>query len=94
LSAKDPQDAMDAHEALLSQNRAGIDVPANPDAALLAKIKANTTLWQTLKGESVPFIVFKDPASGQSSTIAGEVETDQLRTLMGLQVVAVGPVGK
>ena len=68
--------------------------PENPDPALLAKIKANTSLWQALKGESVPFIVFKDPASGQSSTIAGELETDQLRGVRGLQVADVGAAGK
>jgi thiol:disulfide interchange protein DsbG len=90
LSAENPQATMDAHEALLSQNREGMEAPANPDAGLLAKIKANTTLWRTLKGESVPFIVFKDPVSGQSSTMAGELETDQLRTLLGLQVAAAG----
>lgn len=94
LSAENPQAAMDAHEALLSQNRVGMDAPANPDPALLAKIRANTTLWKTLKGESVPFIVFKDLVSGQSSTIAGELETEQLRTLMRLQFTAAGPAAK
>jgi thiol:disulfide interchange protein DsbG len=94
LSAENPSTAMDAHEALLTQNRGGMDASATPDPALLAKIKANTSLWQTLKGESVPFIVFKDPASGQSSTISGEVETDQLRTVLGLQLTAAGPATK
>jgi thiol:disulfide interchange protein DsbG len=94
LSAENPATAMDAHEALLSQNRGGMDASPNPDPTLLAKIKANTTLWQTLKGESVPFIVFKDPASGQSSTIAGTLETDQLRTIMGLPLAAAGPAAR
>ena len=65
LSAENPGSAMDAHEALLSQNRGGMVVSENQAPALLAKIKANTALWQTLKGESVHFIVFKDPATGQ-----------------------------
>ncbi len=42
----------------------------------------------------MPFIVFKDPASGQSSTIAGELETEQLRTVMGLQLAAAGPAAR
>ena len=94
LSAENPVYAMDAHETLLSQNRGGMVAPEHPDAALLAKIKANTTLWQTLKGESVPFIVFNNPASGQSSTISGELETDQLRTVMGLQLAVAGSAAK
>jgi thiol:disulfide interchange protein DsbG len=94
LSAENPGNAMDAHEVLLSQNRGGMDASATPDPALLAKIKTNTSLWQTLKGESVPFIVFKDPASGQSSTIAGTLESDQLRTVLGLQLTVAGPAAK
>jgi thiol:disulfide interchange protein DsbG len=94
MSAENPATAMDAHEALLSQNRGGMEAPANADPALLAKIKTNTALWQTLKGESVPFIVFKDPASGQSSTITGELGTDQLRNVMGLQLAGAGPAAK
>jgi thiol:disulfide interchange protein DsbG len=94
LSAENPATTMDAHEALLSQNRSGMVAPENPDPALLAKIKSNTTLWQTLKGESVPFTVFKNPASGQSSTITGELGTDQLRSVMGLPFTAVGPAAK
>jgi thiol:disulfide interchange protein DsbG len=94
LSAENPATAMDAHEALLSQNHGGMVASENPNPTLLAKIKANTTLWQTLKGESVPFIVFKDPASGQSSTIAGELETDQLRTVMGLRLTPAVPASK
>jgi len=38
--------------------------------------------------------VFKDPATGQSSTITGELETDQLRVVMGLQVAAAGLAAK
>jgi len=94
LSAENPGSAMDAHEALLSQNRGGMVVSENQAPALLAKIKANTALWQTLKGESVPFIVFKDPATGQSSTIAGTLETDQLQTVMGLPLASAGAAAK
>ena len=94
MSAENPATAMDAHETLLSQNRGGMEAPANANPALLAKIKTNTALWQTLKGESVPFIVFKDPASGQSSTITGELGTDQLRNVMGLQPAGAGPAAK
>jgi thiol:disulfide interchange protein DsbG len=94
LSAENPGNAMDAHEVLLSQNRGGMNASATPDPALLAKIKINTLLWQTLKGESVPFIVFKDPASGQSSTITGELETDQLRNVMRLALTPADSAAK
>jgi thiol:disulfide interchange protein DsbG len=94
LSAENPGNAMDAHEVLLSQNRGGMNASATPDPALLIKIKANTSLWQTLKGESVPFIVFKDPASGQSSSITGELETDQLRNVMRLPLTPADSVAK
>jgi thiol:disulfide interchange protein DsbG len=84
LAAADPVATMNAHEARISQNLGGMEPPANPDPALVAKITANTALWRELKGESVPLIVFKDPVSGQSSTLEGALETDQLKQLMRL----------
>ena len=84
LAAKDPVAAMNAHEARLAAGQGGMEPPANPDPALLAKIQVNTALWHELKGESVPFLVFKDPASGQSSTLESALETEQLRKLMRL----------
>jgi thiol:disulfide interchange protein DsbG len=84
LAAADPAATMNAHEARLSANLGGMEPPANPDPALLAKITANTALWQELKGASVPLLVFKDPVSGQSSTLEGALETDQLKQLMRL----------
>jgi thiol:disulfide interchange protein DsbG len=84
LAAADPAATMNAHEARLSEGQGGMEPPANPDPALLAKIQTNTALWRELKGESVPFLVFKDAVSGQSSTLEGALETSQLRQLLRL----------
>ena len=85
LAAADPVATMNAHEARLSEKLGGMEPPANPDPALLAKIKANTALWRELTGKTVPLLVFKDPVSGQSSTLERALETDQLKKLMHLQ---------
>jgi thiol:disulfide interchange protein DsbG len=84
LAAADPAAAMNAHEARMNQGQGGLEAPANPDAALLAKIAANTALWRELRAESVPLLVFKDPVSGQSSTLEGALETNQLKQLLRL----------
>ena len=84
LASADPVATMNAHEARLAEGKGGIEPPANPDPALIAKIQINTALWHELRGQSVPFLVFKDPASGKSSTLEGALETDQLRKLMQL----------
>ncbi len=84
LAAADPAAAMQAHEARLAADLGGMEPPARPDEAYLAKVRANTALWQELHGSSVPMLVFKDPASGQSTALEGALETDQLRELMRL----------
>jgi thiol:disulfide interchange protein DsbG len=84
LAAADPAAAMNAHEARLIAGQGGMETPANPDPALLAKVQANTALWHELKGESVPMLIFKDPATGQSSTLEGALDTEQLKQVLRL----------
>ena len=49
-----------------------------------ASIKANTELFNSLKVESVPFIVAKNIKTGNFVTHAGAMETKDLSELLGL----------
>ena len=84
LAAKDPVAAMQLNEASVAARGPGIDVaPGLPDDAL-AKVKANTALFNQLGAESVPLIVFKNARTGQAGTHAGALETAELAALAGV----------
>lgn len=84
LAAGDPGAAMDAHEKSLLAQQGGLIPPADLPADLAEKVKANTKLWSSLGGEAVPFVVFKNPASGEPAKFAGALDTEGLKKLLGL----------
>ncbi|MBL8383060.1 MAG: thioredoxin fold domain-containing protein [Burkholderiales bacterium] len=84
LAAGDPVAAMNAHEQSLLSRQGGLVPPDNLPAELTEKVKANTKLWQQLGGESVPYVVFKNPASGEPGKFAGALDTENLRKMLGL----------
>jgi thiol:disulfide interchange protein DsbG len=84
LSAKDPAAAMSAHEALLIERKGGLQVPDQVDAALLAKVKANTDLLQTLGADSVPFILYRNAKTGAYGSHSGALSTEQLAEMAGI----------
>lgn len=84
LAASDPVAAMDAHESSLLAKQGGMIPPDNLAADLTDKVKANTKLWQKLGGEAVPFVVFKNPQTGQAGTFAGSIDTEGLKKLAGI----------
>lgn len=84
LASKDVVPAMDAHEASISAGGGGIEPPANVPADLEEKVRANTKLMTGLGGDSVPFLVFKSPATGKPETFAGALPTASLKQLLGI----------
>ena len=84
LASKDPLAEMDAHERSLDQKRGGLVPPSDVSAEMIAKVAANTKLMQDIGAGSVPLIVYKNPATGQSASFEGSLETADLRKLLGL----------
>jgi thiol:disulfide interchange protein DsbG len=84
LAASDPSAAMSAHEQSLLAQQGGLIPPADLPADLLEKVKANTKLWSQLGGESVPFVVFKAPGTGEPGKFAGSLDTEGLKKLLGI----------
>lgn len=84
LAASDPMTAMSAHEQSLLAQKGGMIPPDNLPAELTDKVKANTKLWQQLGGESVPMVIFKNPATGEAGKFAGALDTQGLKRLVGI----------
>lgn len=84
LSAKDPVAEMDAHERSLDAKQSGLVPPSDISSELVAKVTANTSLMQEIGADSVPFMVYKNPVTGQSASFEGAAETADLKKLFGL----------
>lgn len=84
LTAPDPVAAMEENEASVLQNKGGITASQSLSDEAKAKIKANTELFESIGGNSVPFIVFKNGKSGAQGTHAGAVDTARLAEMAGL----------
>jgi thiol:disulfide interchange protein DsbG len=83
LSAKNPAAAMTEHEALLMSQKGGLPVPAEVNAEVIAKVKANTDVLQKLGADSVPFILYRNRKSGAYGSHAGTVTTAQMLEMVG-----------
>lgn len=84
LTATNPVEAMDAHEASLLAGTGGTSASASIPDDIAAGIKKNTDLFNAMGVESVPYIVAKNAATGQVVTNAGAMETDALAQFLGL----------
>jgi thiol:disulfide interchange protein DsbG len=84
LASKDPVTDMDAHERSLDAKRGGLVPPAEIAPEHLAKVKTNTELMSQIGADTVPFLVFKNPTTGQPASFAGALDTEDLRKLLGL----------
>lgn len=82
LASKDPVTAMNEHETSLAAHRGGMAADSDAMDKLGGKIKANTQLMTRFKADSVPFIVAKDPVSGELMTTAGAMSTSELRNFL------------
>ena len=84
LGATDAVATMNQHEAGIAAGKTGLVPPAQPAPDLLAKVKANTELWKSAGAESVPFMLYRNPANDQIVSFAGAVDTPALRQMFGL----------
>ncbi|MBI4292177.1 MAG: thioredoxin fold domain-containing protein [Betaproteobacteria bacterium] len=84
LASKEPVPEMDAHERSLEAKRGGLVPPAEIPPELIAKVKANTELMAQIGADEVPFVVYKDPRTGQPASFKGAMGTEDLRKLLGL----------
>lgn len=84
LASKDPTADMEAHERSLDAKRGGLVPPANVPADFAAKVAANTKLMQEIGVSSVPFVVYKNQATGQPLSFEGAMTTEDLRKTFGL----------
>ena len=84
LTAANPQELMNAHEAALLAGTGGMVADASPSADTQAAIKANTQLFNSLGATSVPYIVAKNVRTGAVVTNAGALQTPALAVLLGV----------
>ncbi len=84
LAASNPAEFMTAHEASLLAGTGGAPLPASMSPEHEAIIKANTELFNSLKVESVPYIVAKNLKTGAVVTNAGAMETAALAEFLGV----------
>jgi thiol:disulfide interchange protein DsbG len=84
LSAPDPVAAMNENESSVLEHKGGITVNPSLKDDVLAKVKANTDLFNTMGADSVPYLVFKNGRTGVHGTHAGAVSADELAAMVGL----------
>ena len=75
---------MNAHEKSLLAGAGGLPSPASIPAEIEQSIKANTQLFNSMRIESVPFIMAKNGQTGQVVTHNGSMATKALTELIGL----------
>jgi thiol:disulfide interchange protein DsbG len=84
LSAANPAEFMASHEASLLAGTGGAPLSGSMTPEMEATIKANTVLFNSLKVESVPYVIAKNPKTGAIVTNAGAMETAALATFLGV----------
>ena len=84
LAASNPAEFMTAHEASLLAGTGGAPLPASMSPEHEAIIRAYTELFNSLKVESVPYIVAKNLKTGAVVTNAGAMETAALAEFLGV----------
>jgi thiol:disulfide interchange protein DsbG len=84
LTAANPVEAMTTHEASLLGGSGGSSASSSVPDEIAAAIKKNTELFNRMGVESVPYIVARNPSTGQVVTNAGAFETAALAQFLGL----------
>ncbi len=84
LSAANPVALMTEHETSILAGSGGISASASVPADVEAAIKNNTQLFNSLKLESVPFLIAKNGNTGQVVTNSGSMTTPALAALLGV----------
>lgn len=84
LAAADPAALMTEHEKSLLAGTGGISASANVPAELEQTLKNNTALFNSLKVESVPYILAKNQRTGELVTHNGAMDSAALGNFLGL----------
>lgn len=84
LSAADPIVAMNENENSVANHGNGITASTSLDDAVVAKVKANTSMFKQLNSDSVPLIVFRNGKTGEVGQHAGAVTGPELLAFVGL----------
>ena len=84
LGAADPVAAMTAHEASLLAGQGGTAASASVPDDIAAAIRKNTEVFKRIGGESVPYIVAKNPRTGEVVGQAGALDAQGLAQFLGL----------
>ena len=84
LAAADPAALMTEHEKSLLAGTGGISASANVTPELEQALKNNTALFNSLKVESVPYILAKNQRTGDVVTHNGALDTAALGNFLGL----------
>jgi thiol:disulfide interchange protein DsbG len=84
LAAADPAKAMDQNESKVLNGVQDADV-ATPDAETARKVDANTDILKKLGADGVPLIIYKHAKTGEYGAQAGQLNTDELAQLLGVQ---------
>lgn len=74
--------AMDAHEALVLAKTPVPDMPSSAENK--AAVEKNTSVVRGLELEGVPYMFYKDPASGQVHTAKGGLTAEMLKAELAL----------
>lgn len=84
MTAQSPSDLMTEHETALLAGKGGIAASASVSSDIEQSIKANTKLLNSLGAESVPFVVVKNAATGQTISRSGALTTAALAEMIGV----------
>jgi thiol:disulfide interchange protein DsbG len=84
LTATNPVEAMTAHETSLLAGSGGTSAPSSIPDDIEKAIKANTQVFNALKGESVPMIIAKHAQTGNVITRFGARDTADLAQFLGV----------
>ena len=84
LSAANPVEAMTQHEQSLLSGTGGMSASASIPDELEQSIKGNTALFNSLRIESVPYVLTKNLKTGQLVTRSGAMSTSELAELVGV----------
>jgi thiol:disulfide interchange protein DsbG len=84
MSATDPVEAMNAHEASILAGAGGMAASSSVAPELASAIKNNTQLLNRLGVASVPHIIAKNQVTGQVVSNTGALDTEALGKFLGI----------
>jgi thiol:disulfide interchange protein DsbG len=84
LMAGNPLEAMTAHETSILAGQGGMSASASVPSEIEDAIKKNTALFNSMRVESVPYMLAKNQNTGQVVANAGAMDTAGLAAFLGL----------